>query len=245
MQSISLCPLEVMSGDIGSHRLMVVHGSFVVDGLRLRHSGGLLSLLLLALLLGTLTDAGRILTVARRSLDTLTIIMLSVYSELEVLAAISILLSLDSGALNKSTLLAALGEIASKGFKLCLLSIDGGLALRRSVMAASRLSKELSNTLIRINRGIIVTSDNLTLDILLLFDLSVYVLCLLLAFHVASDFGLHARVSLNWASATLFLSSSTDLDVCDRLTDQLCALVLLEIFTGGAFSLVHQAKAAL
>ena len=112
-------------------------------------------------------------------------------------------------------------------------------------MTASRLSKELTNTLIRVNRCIIVTIENFLLDILLLIDQSFSLLCLLLALHVTSDFGLHARVSLNRTPTALFLSSGADLDVSDRLTDKLCALVLFQILTSGALGLVHHAKAAL
>ena len=166
------------------------------------------------------------------------------HRELEIVGSLFLHLLFHS-RLGKCALSATLVEVLGEAVKLSLLSLDCCCALRRSLSAAGRLSEELLDAGISSHDAIIVSGDDLFVDLLLLGDQHFRLLGLLLAFHVTSDFTLHPRISLDRALAALFLNRSANLYVCHGFADEFCALVLLKIFPSGALVLIHHAQTAL
>ena len=166
------------------------------------------------------------------------------HRELEILSDLFLLLLWNS-RLDKCTFSTALIKVLSQTIELSLLSLDCCSALRRGLSCARRLPEDLLDAGILRHDAIIVSRDDLFVELLLLGDQHFCLLGLLLAFHVTSDFTLDSRISLDRALTSLFLNRSANLYICYRLAYEFCALVLLEILLGGTLVLIHHAQTAL
>jgi hypothetical protein len=90
----------------------------------------------------------------------------------------------------------------------------------------------------RVNCSIVTCKDLVLKIFTLISDIS-YLLGLLLAPHVASNFRLDTGVSLDWVLPFLSLSIGTALNIGDRFAQKFGSLVIFNILARGVWILRH------